>query len=278
MTVGEKISERRESLGMTQQELAEQVFVSEEVIRAWESDQFLPEGNCYARIADALQISVKELFETESKPSWTVKDRMFSESRMFTRLKTLAQVEHLDQTWKALSYAQNMHKGGVRKANKFNPEIEIPYIIHPLMMACHAHALGIRSDEVLTVILLHDVCEDCDVKAFELPFSESVQHSVALLTKYEGQTTEEYYEGIANDSTAAIVKALDRCNNISTMASAFSRKKMIEYVDETEKYVYPLLQKIKDDYMDYSDAIYVIKYQILSVIETVKAMIMQAKA
>ena len=50
---------------------------------------------------------------------------------------------------------------------------------------------------------------------------------------------------------------------------------MIEYVDETEKYVYPLLQKIKDDYMDYNDPIYVIKYQILSVIETVKAMIMQ---
>ena len=95
------------------------------------------------------------------------------------------------------------------------------------------------------------------------------------MTKHEGQSAEEYYKGISKDGTAAIVKALDRCNNISTMASAFSRRKMIEYVDETEKYIYPLLQKIKDDYMNYSDPVYVIKYQILSVIETVKAMIMR---
>ena len=275
MTIGERISERRKSLGMTQEELAEQVFVSVEVIKAWEDNQFLPEGSSFARIADALQISGRDLFEMDAKPSWTVKDRMFSESRMFTRLKTIAQMEKLEQTWKALSYAQTMHSGALRKANKFNPEIEVPHIIHPLMMACHAHALGIRNDEVLTVILLHDVCEDCDVKPYELPFSESVQHSVALLTKHDGQSLGDYYDGLSKDRTAAIVKALDRCNNISTMASAFSRKKMIEYVDETEKYVYPLLQKIKDDYMDYNDPIYVIKYQILSVIETVKAMIMQ---
>lgn len=151
--------------------------------------------------------------------------------------------------------------------------IRVPYIIHPLMMACHAHALGIRDDAVLAVIMLHDVCEDCGVSPEELPFPENIRHSVALLTKYEGQPTVQYYEGIKSDSCACIVKALDRCNNVSTMASSFSKKKLIEYVDETEQYVYPLLDHIKREYLEYRDAVFVIKYQILSTIETIKALL-----
>jgi (p)ppGpp synthase/HD superfamily hydrolase len=151
--------------------------------------------------------------------------------------------------------------------------IRVPYIIHPLMMACHAHALGIRDNAVLAVIMLHDVCEDCGVSPEELPFPENIRHSVALLTKYEGQPTVQYYEGIKSDSCACIVKALDRCNNVSTMASSFSKKKLIEYVDETEQYVYPLLDHIKREYLEYRDAVFVIKYQILSTIETIKALL-----
>lgn len=72
---------------------------------------------------------------------------------------------------------------------------------------------------------------------------------------------------------ACIVKALDRCNNVATMASSFSRKKLIEGVDETEQYAYPLLDHIKHEYMEYRDVIFVIKYQLLSTIETIKALL-----
>lgn len=272
--IGEWIANRRQELGMTQEELAKQVFVSVQAVSQWENGRTMPDVNNYPRIADALQIPISELFDDlEKKPNWVIRDQMFSDSHMYTRLKTIAQMEHLEQTYHALSYAQKMHDGVLRKPNKFNRNAKVPYIFHPLMMACHAHAIGIRDDKVLAVCMLHDVCEDCGVLPKELPFPEEIQHAVALLTKKKGQKTKEYYDGIASNSVASIVKALDRCNNVSTMAASFSREKLIAYVDETEKYVYPLLNHIKEHDLEYNDQVFVIKYHLMSLIETIKAMI-----
>ncbi len=278
MKIGQCIADRRRKLGMTQEELASQVFVSTQAVSQWENGKTTPDPANYSRIADALQMSVSELLTaglSEDSPvsNWTIREKMFSETHMYTRLKTLAETEHLVQTDKALPYAQEKHADAYRKPTRFHKDSRVPYIIHPLMMACHAHALGIRDDAVLAVIMLHDVCEDCGVSPEELPFPENIRHSVALLTKHEGQPTAQYYEGIMSDSCACIVKALDRCNNVSTMASSFSKKKLIEYVDETEQYVYPLLDHIKREYLEYRDAVFVIKYQILSTIETIKALL-----
>ena len=138
--------------------------------------------------------------------------------------------------------------------------------------------MGIRDDKVLATVLLHDVCEDCGVKPSNLPFSDPVKHAVDLLTKpkdYKGTDEEKrrYYDGIASDSTAAIVKALDRCNNVSFMSMSFPREKIISYVEETEKYIYPLLEHIRHDDMIYNDEVFLIKYQLKSTIETIKAFI-----
>lgn len=105
------------------------------------------------------------------------------------------------------------------------------------MMACHAHALGIREDEVLATILLHDVCEDCAVTVQDLPCSDRVKEAVQLLTFVNDGTTDKiilkqrYFHAIAQIRIACIVKVLDRCNNISTMASAFPIKRLIFYSD-----------------------------------------------
>lgn len=45
----------------------------------------------------------------------------------------------------------------------------IAYIAHPLSMACYAAALGIRDDNIMSTILLHDVCEDCGIDVETLP-------------------------------------------------------------------------------------------------------------
>ena len=212
------------------------------------------------------------------KPACILKEKFFSEDHMFTRLMGHAIEENLNETYQALYYSRDKHAGQSRKKSPFTQE-NIPYITHPLMMACHAHAMGIRDDKVLATILLHDVCEDCDVKPVDLPFSEPVKHSVALLTKpvtYVGTDVEKkrYYDAIATDSTASIVKALDRCNNVSFMSMSFSRDKIISYIFETETYVYPLLEHIKHDDIIYNDALFLIKYQLKSTIETIKSFIL----
>ena len=152
------------------------------------------------------------------------------------------------------------------------------------MMACHAHALHIRDDRALAAVLLHDVCEDCGVLPEELPFSSRVRELVDLLTFRipEGMTkreaTEEYYRRIRGDSTAVLIKALDRCNNVSTMAHAFSVEKMVEYIEETETYVLPMLKTVKSVSSEYDDSAFVLKYHMVSVLESLKNVLAMRRA
>ena len=148
-------------------------------------------------------------------------------------------------------------------------------------MACHAHALGIREDKILAAILLHDVCEDCGVDSDSLPVSDDVKKAVEVLTYQDDPIIEDsilkkqYYQAISGNRIATIVKILDRCNNISTMASSFSEKKLVSYIDETETYVVPLLEQAKHSIPEYVDAFYVIKYHMRSVLESLKAMMLR---
>ena len=212
------------------------------------------------------------------EPQWNIRAALFPVQPMFESLKKLAQEEQLPQFTTALDYASEKHAGAVRKPNRFATEAEpVPYIAHPLTMACQAHALGIRDDEVLAAIMLHDVCEDCGVTPAELPFSDAVKAIVALLTKDETRKhrpgyTGKYYDGLKQNSKAAIVKALDRCSNVSTMAGSFTREKLDEYIIETETYVYPLLTYIEAHYPQYRSAVFALQYQIMGILETIKAM------
>jgi len=117
---------------------------------------------------------------------------------------------------------------------------------------------------------LHDVCEDCGVTIDELPVNGPTKEAVALLTKSEEVDKEQYYQQISKNPIATMVKLLDRCNNVSGMAAAFSKEKLVEYIKETENYVYSLLQKAKSEYPMYSNQIFLIKYHMTSVIEAIK--------
>ena len=232
-----------------------------------------------ASIAEHLKTTVPALLQEESAlPACVLRDRMFSEDSMFTRMRTFAQTEGLEETNRALYYARDKHSDQVRKKGVLGKE-DVPYIVHPLMAALHAHALGLKDDTLLAAALLHDVCEDCGVAPSELPFSPEVQEIVGLLTyevdKYVGEKDAKaaYYAGIAKNGKAAVIKALDRCSNVSTMAHSFSQEKLIRYIEETERYVLPLLQTIKENYLEYNDAYFILYYHILSVIESLKNML-----
>ena len=280
MTTGRIIARRRRELHMTQEQLAEKVGVKPQAISRWENDWNLPDLDKLSALAHALDIKADVLIGGSTLDyEWELRDQMFSEKNMFTRLKTIAEISNLTQTYKALYYIREQHKGQYRKKLKHS-DARIPYIIHPLMMACHAQALGITDDETLSVILLHDVCEDCGVDPAELPFSEPVKRAVDLLTKKahpgiaEDEYTRDYYDAIAGNETAAIVKALDRCNNVSTMALSFNNERLSEYIEETETYVIPLLASIKHNSVRYHNAVFLIKYHMLSVLESLKAMLL----
>ena len=284
MINGDKIRAGRTAQHMTQQQLADELHVTVQAVSQWENNKTQPDSDKLLHLARILGITADDLLDetVEDGQFWELSDRVFSEKNMYSKMRTFAQAEGLKQVFKALPYMRDAHFGQTRYPVR-GSSVRVPYIIHPLLMACQAHALGIQDDTVLTVILLHDVCEDCGILPEDLPFSEEVRTAVALLTKDEKRFSElgkekaleEYYRKIRTNKTAMIVKCIDRCNNISDMALCFSPEKMRRYILETEEYIIPILDYIKEHYMEYNSAVYLLKYQMRSMMETQKVMLMK---
>lgn len=194
----------------------------------------------------------------------------FNAEKMYTYIRGYATAACMHETLKALTFARKKHEGQLRKNGE-------PYIVHPLTMACDALSLSIRDDEIIATILLHDVCEDCDVSLQELPVNDKVRHSVELMTfqVMTGETKEtamtRYYNLILQDRAATITKLVDRCHNVSSMAGTFSKEKLKAYIEETRQFVLPLLRKAKTSYPEDSDNLFVLKYHITSVVDSIDA-------
>ena len=193
---------------------------------------------------------------------------VFNPEKMYTYIKGFATALHMEQTLKALSYAREKHQGQFRKSGD-------PYIVHPLTMACDALSMGIKDDNTIATILLHDVCEDCGVLPEELPVNEDVRRGVQPLTfiVLEGVPTEmakkRYYNMLIQSKEAVITKLIDRCHNVSSMAGTFSVEKLKSYIAETRTYILPLLRKAKDCYPEESDRLFTLKYHITSVVDAI---------
>lgn len=271
MTFSERLEKARKEKGFTQSDVAEKLNVSFQAVSLWERGETTPEIDKLVDIASLYQVSIDWLLtgKTEERVLLdfqdSLSDRLFNEDRMYTYVKTYASVKNLYQTSKVLPYARELHKGQVRKGKD-----KVPYIYHPLLIACHALALGLDDDNIVSAALLHDVCEDCGVMVDELPVNELTKEAVSLLTKVDSIDKEQYYQRISRNPIATMIKLLDRCNNVSGMAAGFSKEKLVEYIKETESVVYPLLRKAKSEYPMYSNQIFLIKYHMTSVIEAIK--------
>ncbi|MCI5485067.1 MAG: hypothetical protein MR426_08430 [Clostridiales bacterium] len=68
-------------------------------------------------------------------------------------------------------------------------------------------------------------------------------------------------------------RLIDRCHNVSSMAGTFSVEKLKSYIEETRHYVLPLLRKVKNQYPEDSDILFVLKYHIVSVVDSIDATI-----
>lgn len=199
------------------------------------------------------------------------KTDLYDADELYSFIETVATRNQMEQTLLALPLMKSLHEGQFRRGKD-----KKPYIVHPLMIAKHALLLGLSDDILIAAVLLHDVIEDCNITADALPVCESVRKIVQLVTFAErpAMTEEEskkvYFEGIAQNKEAAILKVLDRCNNVSSMGETFSEKKLLEYIEETEKYVLPLIEKIIIGAPEYRNAALLSQYQIVSIIKTIE--------
>lgn len=276
-TLGKRLIIARKRSGMTQAEVAEKLSVSVQAVSLWERDENAPDISKLPELSKLYKVTIDWLVSGEAPDEQLVEitrhlsDRLFDETKMYTYLKAFATARGLYQTARVLPYVREKHEGQFRKG-----EDKVPYINHPLLIACHALSLGICEDNLLSAALLHDVTEDCGVPIEELPVNDETREAVALLTKnFEAlkksmDAVEEYYTAISENKIASIVKLLDRCNNVSGMAAAFDEPKIASYIKETEAYIYPLMDKTSDNYPEYGNQIFLIKYHMTSVVEAIK--------
>ncbi len=260
MLTGKQISDARKKKNLTQVQLADKMHVSSEAVSKWEKDAFSPSPENETKLRKVLQIPFID--ETGKRNA----GRMFHERNMSAFIKGQFNAGCFPEATKALNYAKEAHEGQYRKPES----LQIPFINHPLAMACHAFALGIQDDVIIAAILLHDVPEECFKKPEELPVCNEVQEIVRLLTKPGFDfKPDEYYTALAENPKACLVKCIDRCNNLGDMAIAFSGSHIKEYIKDTEQY-YPGLLHVVKQQPEYNNAAWLLGYQIRSVIRTAK--------
>lgn len=63
--IGRFIAEQRKSLGLTQAELAEKLYVTDKAVSRWERGQGLPDINTIEPLAEALKVSIAEVMKGE---------------------------------------------------------------------------------------------------------------------------------------------------------------------------------------------------------------------
>ena len=268
MSIGSNIKFLREERKLTQEQVADMIGVTFQAVSSWERDEYKPDTEKLIRLAEVFDVSVSALIEEKSNVFKT-KDTIYNWEHMKTYVKTTAKNLGLKNTFKALDYAVEAHKGQKRKKS------DIPYIYHPLNLACHALAMNITDDEVIAACLLHDVIEDCGKTAEDLPVNEETRELVVLLS--HGKTNDDnrekvmkaYYKAIASDPKASLIKCIDRCNNLTTMAWGLSRERIFRMINETEEY-FPKLLKVVKNTPEYNSAAWLLQYQIESMLDIYK--------
>ena len=205
----------------------------------------------------------------EKKRIFATRNAIYNWEHMKTYVMTTAKNLGLSNTLKAVTFAAEAHKDQKRKRS------DIPYIYHPLTLACHALSMNITDDAVIAACMLHDVVEDCGVDYEELPVNEETKELVRLLThekippENRDAVLRDYYANIATSPKATLIKCIDRCNNLTTMSGALSRDRIYRTIKETEEYFPALISLLKEE-IEYSNAAWLLKYQMESLLDVYK--------
>ena len=268
MSIGSNIKSLREERKLTQEQVAEELGITFQAVSSWERDEYNPDTEKLIKLAELFDVSVSAIVEEKNK-AFKTRDTIYNWEHMKTYVKTTARNFKLRNTLKAIDYAVEAHEGQKRKKST------VPYIYHPLNLACHALSMGIVEDDIIAACLLHDVIEDCGRTLEDLPVDDGAKELVRLLSCEDTDDSnrerilKEYYKNIVANPKAALIKCMDRCNNLTTMSWGLSRERIYRMIKETEEY-YPALINSMKKTVEYDNAAWLLRYQIESMLDIYK--------
>lgn len=147
---------------------------------------------------------------------------------------------------RAFEFAKNIHIG--TRKDGITPEFQ-----HQIEIALYITTLrNVEFEErVIAVALLHDILEDYeDIGVGELEGLVGIEVSKAVVLisksingKMRYLEIKEYFDGIACNPIASIVKGADRIHNLQSMSGIFTVDKQRQYLAETSVYFLPMLKR-----------------------------------
>lgn len=195
---------------------------------------------------------------------------MANVEKMYTYLRGFLVGAGMKESLKALGFARQQHSLQTRKDGT-------PYIVHPLSMACYAVALGLKDDNIIATILLHDVPEDCGIRVEHIAVNKTIQAALKhmTITKFDTdvdkiETKCRYFNELLESREALICKALDRYNNLSDAPLSLSADAIGKNVAETEVLLMPVLKQAKDIYPDLADALFIMRTNLQVLLDILK--------
>lgn len=180
---------------------------------------------------------------------------------------------------RALHFAESHHTG-LRK-DGITPEFS-----HQVHIALYLSTLTPyfpQGEEVISVALLHDTCEDYDVTFEEIEerFGTTVCNAVTAMTKvYQGKLLPAHHVALlqSENPIASVTKGADRIHNQSTAIGVFSTSKIAEYVEETRTHILPMLKTARKNFPHQNGAYQNIKTVLTSQVTALEALIAQGES
>ena len=150
----------------------------------------------------------------------------------------------------AMNFAEKYHNGTRKDGNhEFSHQVSQANLYRTYLPHVRQKELG------FILIFLHDIVEDKDISLDEIEAKWGIEarYVVDKLTKeYRGhkKPNNVYYNDIADCPVSSIGKGIDRVHNLTTMLGGFKPQKRIEYIQETQEYVLPMLKQARRNFPD----------------------------
>ncbi len=253
MSLGKQIRKYRKQAGLTQAQLADKLGITFQSVSSWENDEYLPDPTRLTETSHHLGIGVNQLLEESNIAEFERRDRLADEQHMHTMLKTALRMGSFPLAYRALGYVDERCRKMPAQSRR------------AMHLACHALALGIETDEVLELLLYYGLSHDTELDINGCPASTSCKEMLRLLTK--NSTLPE------TAPAASLARCMDSVYGLSTVAIDGDRARMILAVQEAEKHTVRDLHDLKNAMPEWNNAIYLMRYQLLSLLETYKRLL-----
>ena len=134
--------------------------------------------------------------------------------------------------------------------------------------------LGINDDITYATALLHEIPQRCNLGGkwqeviSDYGISQEVIEAVKIVSN-KNQTLETYYQAIEKNPRALLEKLSNRVHTCTFLAG-IERKEILEYIEETKKYMVPMCKEGMLEYPQYANQIEIMQSHILSICNVVE--------